>query len=73
MKIRVSKHGGIEFEDVFNGIGIVTDQGYFGIAQRDSGIEVLLDGRLVFSSVEDVPPEHHASTCDCGCQERSEG
>jgi hypothetical protein len=72
VKIRVSKHGGIEFEDVFNGIGIVTDQGYFGIAQRDSGIEVLLNGEPVFQSITDVPPEKHAATCGCGCQEKAD-
>lgn len=36
--------------DVFCGIGIETDQGHFGIAQRDGGIEVMLDGVLVWSS-----------------------
>jgi hypothetical protein len=36
--------------DVFCGIGIDTDKGRFGIAQRDGGIEVLLDGKLVWSS-----------------------
>ena len=35
---------------VYNGIGIETDEGLFGIAQRDSGIEVMLDGELVWSS-----------------------
>jgi hypothetical protein len=38
--------------DVFTGIGIHTDQGFFGIAQRDDGIEVVLDGKLVWSSME---------------------
>lgn len=37
---------------VYCGIGIETDQGLFGIAQRDMGIEILLDGKLVWSSME---------------------
>ncbi len=40
----------VELRDVFLGVGIRTDQGYFGIAQRDDGIEILLDGKLVWSS-----------------------
>jgi len=38
--------------EVFCGIGIETPQGRFGIAQRDGGIEVLLNGDLVYSSTE---------------------
>lgn len=37
-----------ELEGVYNGIGIQTDDGHFGIAQRDGGIEVLRDSNLVF-------------------------
>jgi len=51
MKIRAEDHD-IILSDVFNGIGIETDQGRFGIAQRDMGIEVMLDGKLVWSSTE---------------------
>lgn len=36
--------------DVFSGVGIDTDQGHFGIAQRDGGIEVMLNGGLVWRS-----------------------
>jgi hypothetical protein len=36
--------------EVYNGVGIDTDQGHFGISQRDGGIEVLLDGKIVWSS-----------------------
>ena len=46
------EHGQVTLSDVFNGVGIVTDQGRFGIAQRDDGIEVLLNGELVWSSAE---------------------
>jgi hypothetical protein len=35
---------------VYTGIGIETDQGLFGIAMRDDGIEVLLNGKIVWSS-----------------------
>jgi len=44
--------------DVFCGIGIETDQGHFGIAQRDGGIEVLLNSKLVWSS-SDMCEENH--------------
>lgn len=48
----------VTLRDVFCGIGIETDQGCFGIAQRDGGIEVLLDGVLVWSS-SDMCEENH--------------
>jgi len=44
----------VELVGAYNGVGIQTDQGHFGIAQRDSGIEVLLDGKTVFASHDDV-------------------
>ncbi len=53
MKIEV-EDGGIILSDVFSGIGIKTDAGMFGIAQRDGGIEVLRDGKLVWASEHDV-------------------
>jgi hypothetical protein len=49
MKISVDECGDIILEDVFLGIGIKTDMGLFGIAQRDDGIEVMLDGELLIS------------------------
>lgn len=52
MKIEV-EDGGIILSDVFSGIGIKTDAGMFGIAQRDGGIEVLRDGKLVWASEHD--------------------
>jgi hypothetical protein len=39
-------------QECFTGIAMETDQGLFGIAMRDDGIEVLLDGKLVWSSME---------------------
>ena len=42
MKIEVT------LTDVFSGIGM-TDAGMFGIAQRDGGIEVMLDGKTVYA------------------------
>lgn len=41
----------LDLRDVYNGLSIQTDQGTFGITQRDGGIEVLLDGKLVWSSM----------------------
>ena len=40
----------VRVRDVFSGVGIETDQGRFGIAQLDGGIEVMLNGELVWSS-----------------------
>jgi len=39
-----------DLEGVYCGIGIITDQGVFGICQRDNGIEVMLDGNAVWDS-----------------------
>lgn len=36
--------------EVFCGVGIDTDIGLFGICQRDGGIEVMFEGRLLFDS-----------------------
>lgn len=41
---------GLIIVDAFSGVGFRTDQGIFGIAIRDSGIEVTLDGTFVWSS-----------------------
>ena len=51
MKIEVDEHGELMLSEVYCGIGIKTDNGIYGIAQRDSGIEVMLNGRVVY------PPE----------------
>ncbi len=45
----------VELEGCYCGIAIKTDQGLFGVAQRDGGIEVLLDGKMVWSSTSPVP------------------
>lgn len=42
----------VALREVYNGIGIETDQGRFGIAERDGGIEILLNGELIWSSTE---------------------
>ena len=52
LPVEISCTGDVELVGVYNGVGIHTDQGFFGIAQRDSGIEVLLDGKMVWSSNE---------------------
>lgn len=55
--INVGSHE-VLIQDCFTGVGLETDQGLFGIANRDDGIEVMLDGKLVWSSMElkDNPP-----------------
>ena len=60
IEVRTSDDGGAEviLSDVFSGVGIRTDAGLFGIAQRDGGIEVLLNGTTVWArgaSAEDLP------------------
>lgn len=42
----------IVLSEVYSGVGISTDMGLFGIAQRDDGIEVALDGATVWTSHE---------------------
>jgi len=47
----------ITIRDFFNGVGFETEQGRFGVARRDSGIEVVLDGELVWSSTTNPTPD----------------
>jgi len=42
--------GEVTLYDVYSGVGIQTDAGLFGVAQRDGGIEVMLDGTMLFAS-----------------------
>jgi hypothetical protein len=55
MKIRIpgmdeiDRAGEIEVEGVYCGLGIKTEDGYFGICERDWGIEITVDGKLVAS------------------------
>jgi len=43
---------GIVLSEVYSGVGVSTPMGLFGIAQRDDGIEVMLDGKTVWTSHE---------------------
>lgn len=52
MKLEIDTGGGLTLSEVFSGVGVKTDMGLFGIAQRDGGIEVLLDGKTVWTSHE---------------------
>lgn len=38
--------------DVYCGIGIDTDMGRFGIAERDGAIEIIFNGQLIINSDE---------------------
>lgn len=52
----IDDKGDLTLSEVYNGVGIKTDQGLIGIAQRDSGIEVVLetkDGCLFWSSTNE--------------------
>ena len=42
----------VTISECYVGIGIETDDGLYGIAQRDSGIEVMLNGKTVWNSGE---------------------
>jgi len=42
----------VTIKECFSGIGIESPMGMFGIALRDGGIEVILDGKLVWTSHE---------------------
>ncbi|KKN98500.1 hypothetical protein LCGC14_0146110 [marine sediment metagenome] len=53
MKLKIENNELI-LGDVFNAIGIETDQGTFGVAQRDGGIEIVLNGETVFVSSDNV-------------------
>lgn len=48
MKIEVSEDRDIVLSEVYNGIGVKTEAGTFGIAERDGGIEITLKGKLVY-------------------------
>ncbi len=47
----------VTLSEVYSGVGIQTDMGLFGIAQRDGGIEVMLNGKTVWASheIEEAP------------------
>ena len=48
----------ITLSEVYSGVGIQTDAGLFGIAERDGGIEVMLNGKTVWAlgaDTEDLP------------------
>jgi len=47
--ITIDRAGEIEVERAFCGVGFKTDYGHFGVAQRDWGLEIKVDGKLVAS------------------------
>jgi hypothetical protein len=50
MKLEVNlEEGGIILSEVYNGIGIRTEVGLFGVAERDGGIEIMLNGKFLFA------------------------
>ena len=42
----------VNLSEVYNGIGIETEQGVFGFAQKDGGIEIVLNGEQIWNSTE---------------------
>ena len=51
-EIAVGVMHNVTIRECYLGIAIETDQGTFGIAQRDNGIEVLLNRKLVWTSMD---------------------
>jgi len=43
--------GDVSVTECYNGILVKTPNGDFGITQRDGGIEVAREGKLIFASV----------------------
>ena len=71
---------GLEVEHPYNGIGVLVEQGHFGICERDGGIEILKDGKLFWSSIHGYyTDEHPGGTLnaekqeDASCQYCEEG
>lgn len=50
MKIEKKKDKPPIISEIYNPVGIETDDGIFYIAQRDSGIEIVFNEKLIFSS-----------------------
>lgn len=61
IEVKTGDDGGAEvtLTEVYSGVGIRTDAGLFGIAQRDGGIEVMLNGKMVWArgagAAEELP------------------
>lgn len=49
MKIDVNDQHDLILSEVYNGIGIRTEAGVFGICERDGGLEVTFKGELIFA------------------------
>ena len=56
MRVDLDENLQLVLSEVYNGIGIKTDAGVYGICQRDGGIEVMLDGQLVFAHYSPSDP-----------------
>lgn len=54
MNIEVSSDGSVTLQKVFLGIGIETETGLYGVSQRDGGIEIMHNGKLLVSLVGDT-------------------
>lgn len=48
MEVKVDENGNIVLDKLYVGVLVTTEKGTFGIAQRDDGIEVTLEGKLVY-------------------------
>lgn len=62
MRLRVNDQGDIVLSEVFNGIGIETDIGTYGIAQRDGGCEITLNGEVIHCPTTTNVPETSPET-----------
>ncbi|KKM06433.1 hypothetical protein LCGC14_1743970 [marine sediment metagenome] len=53
MKVSVNEEYLIVLREIFNPIVISSPSGDFGICQRDGGIEIVKNGKIIFSSAVD--------------------
>jgi len=74
MKITVNENYEIELSEVSNAVVIATARGKYGICQRDWGIEVVKDGKIVFRDIgeprkkcttEWTPSRESLEKCGC--------
>lgn len=49
MKIEVNDQHDLVLSEVFEGVCIRTEMGVFGVCERDGGLEVTFQGKLVFA------------------------
>ena len=67
MRIGVNADGEIVLSNVYNAVVIHTPQASFGVAQRDGGLEVMRDGKVVYNSLH----QHRDEDGQSGSEDRA--